>query len=81
MQYAVVHDGMLSLEQKYETLRNGFNSGKLKSIEYRRYQLLQLAYMLKENDERILDALKQDLGRPAVESRLYVLPRIVVGGV
>lgn len=81
MQYAVAHDGILTLEQKYETLRNGFNSGKLKSIEYRRYQLLQLAYMLKENDERILDALKQDLGRPAVESRLYVLPRIVVSGV
>ncbi|KAJ2928248.1 hypothetical protein H1R20_g8864, partial [Candolleomyces eurysporus] len=51
-------------------LRAGFNSGKLKSIEYRKYQLLQLAYLVQENADRIEKALHSDLGRPAIESRL-----------
>ncbi|KAJ3497265.1 hypothetical protein NMY22_g19716 [Coprinellus aureogranulatus] len=58
-----------SVVQKYETLRNGFQSGKLKSTAYRKYQLLQLAHMVKENSVRITEALKQDLGRPVLESQ------------
>ncbi|KAG6818812.1 hypothetical protein H0H93_001417 [Arthromyces matolae] len=53
--------------QYHADLRAGFKTGKLRSIEYRKYQLLQLAYMLKDNVKRFEDALKSDLGRPALE--------------
>ncbi|KAG9048893.1 hypothetical protein FS837_011802 [Tulasnella sp. UAMH 9824] len=53
-----------------ERLQAGFNSGKLKSIEYRKNQLLQLAYLVKENSKRFEDAFAIDLGRHAVETRV-----------
>lgn len=53
------------------TLRNGFRSGRTKNIEYRKYQLLQLAYMLQDNIKRLEEALAADLGRPPLESQLY----------
>ena len=64
----------LTLGQIHAELRAGFNSGKLKSIEYRKYQLLQLAYLVQENADRIEKALQSDLGRPTIESRLCVCP-------
>lgn len=54
-----------------DELRAGFASGKLKSIEYRKYQLKQLAYLLKDNLERFQDAMEKDFTRPVLESRLY----------
>lgn len=54
-------------------LRAGFKSGKLTSIAYRKYQLTQLAYLIKDNMPRFEEALKQDLGRPVVESRFLEL--------
>ena len=57
--------------QIHTELKNGFNSGKLKSIAYRKYQLLQLAYMIKDNSERLQEALMADLGRPALEAQWY----------
>ncbi|KAG9021968.1 hypothetical protein FS837_006833, partial [Tulasnella sp. UAMH 9824] len=53
-----------------ERLQAGFNSGKLRSIEYRKNQLLQLAYLVQENSKRFEDASRVDLGRPAVETRV-----------
>jgi acyl-CoA reductase-like NAD-dependent aldehyde dehydrogenase len=53
------------------TLRNGFRSGRSKNIEYRKYQLLQLAYMIQDNAKRFEEAEAADLGRPALESQLY----------
>ncbi|KAJ7461546.1 NAD-aldehyde dehydrogenase [Mycena latifolia] len=46
----------------------GFNSGKTKSVAFRKYQLLQLAYLVKDNEKLFVDALASDLGRPALES-------------
>ncbi|KZT73583.1 aldehyde dehydrogenase [Daedalea quercina L-15889] len=51
-------------------LNRGFRSGKTKSIDYRRDQLLRLAYLLKDNKKRFQEALFADLGRPAGESNL-----------
>ncbi|CAL1697398.1 unnamed protein product [Somion occarium] len=51
-----------------DALLKGFGSGKTKSIKYRKEQLLQLAYLLKDNHQRFLDALAKDLGRPALET-------------
>ncbi|KAM6503217.1 NAD-aldehyde dehydrogenase [Amanita muscaria] len=54
--------------QIHAKLRAGHKSGKLRSLEYRKYQLLQLAYLVKDNTKRFEEALKADLGRPALES-------------
>ena len=51
-------------------LRAGFASGKLTPIAYRKYQLLQLVYMLKDNMARFEAALLSDLNRPVLESRM-----------
>ncbi|KIO28884.1 hypothetical protein M407DRAFT_21961 [Tulasnella calospora MUT 4182] len=53
-----------------ERVKAGFNSGKLRSIEYRKNQLLQLAYLLKENSKRFEDAFGVDLGRHSVETNM-----------
>ncbi|KAF8348497.1 NAD-aldehyde dehydrogenase [Amanita rubescens] len=52
----------------HAAVREGHKSGKLRSIEYRKYQLLQLGYLVKDNAKRFEEALKADLGRPALES-------------
>ncbi|KAG8945726.1 hypothetical protein FRC04_000585 [Tulasnella sp. 424] len=54
----------------HERLTSGFRSGKLKSIEYRKNQLLQLAYLVKENSKRFEDAFAVDLGRHTLETRV-----------
>ncbi|KAF8156031.1 NAD-aldehyde dehydrogenase [Crassisporium funariophilum] len=65
------------IDKIYNELRAGFASGRLKPIEYRKYQLAQLAYMIKDNMARFEEALKADLGRPALESRfLEIVPTI-----
>ncbi|KAI0767690.1 NAD-dependent aldehyde dehydrogenase [Fomes fomentarius] len=48
--------------------RRAFLDGKLKSIEYRKEQIAQVGYMLKDNEQRFFDALKHDLGRPTLET-------------
>lgn len=59
--------------QIHAELRAGFQTGKLKSIAYRKYQILQLAYLIKDNAKRFEEAFAADLGRPPLESELYVL--------
>ena len=61
---------MLTETKIHAELRAGFQTGKLKSVAYRKYQLLQLAYLVKDNTERFEQALARDLGRPAVEGHL-----------
>ncbi|KAF8221246.1 NAD-aldehyde dehydrogenase [Tricholoma matsutake] len=56
------------IDKHYAALRAGFNSGKFKSIAYRKYQLLQLAYLIRDNEKRFVEALASDLGKPALES-------------
>ncbi|KAG6872490.1 hypothetical protein C0995_009352 [Termitomyces sp. Mi166 len=58
---------LTGLVQIHAQLRAGFKAGKLKSIAYRKYQLLQLAYLIKDNKKRLEEALNADLGRPALE--------------
>ncbi|KAI0709501.1 aldehyde dehydrogenase [Earliella scabrosa] len=50
-----------------------FLDGKLRSIPYRKAQIAQLGYMIKDNEQRFLDAFMQDLGRPVLESKLSEL--------
>lgn len=57
------------IEKIHTELRAGFQSGRLKSVAYRKYQLLQLAYLIKDNEKRIQEAMRLDLGRPKLESQ------------
>lgn len=51
-------------------MRAGFASGKLTPIAYRKYQLLQLIYLLKDNMARFEAALQSDLNKPVLEARM-----------
>ena len=44
----------------------------MQSIEYRKYQLVQLIYLIKDNIEAIENAVISDLGRPTLETRMSV---------
>jgi aldehyde dehydrogenase (NAD+) len=56
--------------QIYSTLQKTFQSGKTKPIAFRKVQILQLAYLLKDNYERFKEAFAIDLGRPSLEASL-----------
>ncbi|TDL22725.1 NAD-aldehyde dehydrogenase [Rickenella mellea] len=63
-----------------ETLKQAFRSGKLKSIEYRKQQVLQLGYLIQDNVERFQKALAADLGRPVQESNVLEIASMVAEG-
>jgi aldehyde dehydrogenase (NAD+) len=48
-------------------LRDAFDSGRSRSIEWRREQLRRLKTMLEEGEGELLDALAADLGKPRLE--------------
>ncbi|OSC99247.1 NAD-dependent aldehyde dehydrogenase [Trametes coccinea BRFM310] len=50
--------------------REAFFSGKTKSIAFRKAQIAQVGYLLKDNEHRFIEALKQDLRRPESETIL-----------
>jgi len=58
-------------EKLLHGLRAAFNSGRTKSIEYRKNQLRAFLRLLDENVEPICDALKKDLRRSRFEAVLY----------
>ena len=62
----------MSSLQIHARARQAFADGKLRSIPYRKAQIAQLGYMIKDNEQRFLDAFMQDLGRPVLESKLSV---------
>ncbi|KAF7337964.1 Aldehyde dehydrogenase [Mycena venus] len=59
------------IEKIRAELQAGFDSGKTKSIAFRKYQLLQLAYLIQDNAKAFEDALASDLGRHALESNFF----------
>ncbi|GJJ10827.1 hypothetical protein Clacol_005055 [Clathrus columnatus] len=61
------------IDKIYTTLNESFRSGKTKSIEFRKDQLLKFAYMFSDNINNFVETLKQDIGRPSLEALLYVL--------
>ena len=50
-----------------DTLRTSFDAGTTRPLAWRRRQLEQMITMLEENETELLEALKTDLGKPAVE--------------
>ncbi|CDO77358.1 hypothetical protein BN946_scf184787.g7 [Trametes cinnabarina] len=58
--------------------RQAYRSGKAKSVEFRKQQIAQVGYMLKDNEERFVQAAKQDLGRPEIETVLIDLSAVYI---
>lgn len=59
---------MEGIEAGLVGLRRAFRSGKTRGIEWRTGQLRALLKLLAENEARIFEALKQDLGKHPVEA-------------
>ena len=53
--------------QLVATLRDGFESGLTRPLDWRRGQLDAVERMLRENEQRIAEALRADLSKPAQE--------------
>ena len=51
-----------------ESLRQAFNSGRTRPLEWRREQLKGILRMLGERQSDLLDALRQDLGKPRLDA-------------
>ncbi|KAM5536907.1 hypothetical protein V8D89_009454 [Ganoderma adspersum] len=51
--------------------RQAYKCGKAKSIAFRKEQIAQVGYLVKDNEERFKEALKQDLGRPFLETEFF----------
>jgi len=54
-------------------VREGFRSGKTRSLEWRRQQLLQFRKMINENEQEFLEAIRSDIGRSYIESDIAEL--------
>ncbi|CAE7254365.1 Aldh3b1 [Symbiodinium natans] len=59
-----------SLDEGYAVLRQTFKSGRTKSYEWRRSQLLALEQMIKTEELRMAEAVAKDLRRPQAETLL-----------
>ncbi len=55
-------------EAVVERLRATFNDGRTRDADWRRAQLRGLRRMLRERETEFADALRQDLGKPALEA-------------
>lgn len=53
--------------QRVADVRATFNTGHTKPLAWRRQQLEQMKRMLEENEEKFIEALRTDLGKPTVE--------------
>ncbi|XP_052232285.1 aldehyde dehydrogenase family 3 member B1-like isoform X3 [Dreissena polymorpha] len=54
-----------------QAMRGVFRSGRTKSVEWRRAQLMALLKLLDDNRERICQALKEDLNKSKMEGLLF----------
>ncbi|KAA1419293.1 aldehyde dehydrogenase family protein [Nocardioides humilatus] len=57
-----------SAEQLVTRLRRTFESGRTRDLDWRRRQLRGLSQLLADNEEQILAALAEDLGKPRFEA-------------
>ena len=61
-------DTVSSIPSLVDSLRSSHTSGLMRDIEARRTQLRQLRRMITEHEDRVLAALKTDLGKPPMEA-------------
>ena len=65
----LVHTPAAEIPGIVQQLRGVFLTGKTRDVAYRKKQLKQFAYMMKENADAFADAINKDLGRPATETQ------------
>ncbi len=58
----------LDIKEIIAKQRAFFGTGQTKSIEFRRAQLQKLTQLIKEHEQKILDAVYADLRKPAIEA-------------
>ena len=61
------HTDLANIPGMVAGLRATYRSGRTRPLEWRRAQLHQMIKMLEENEAAFADALRVDLGKPAVE--------------
>ena len=59
---------MSDVKSVFNKQKEFFNSGKTNDINFRIDNLKKLKQVIKENEDKILDALKKDLGKSNFES-------------
>ncbi|MEZ6189226.1 MAG: aldehyde dehydrogenase family protein [Planctomycetota bacterium] len=57
-----------TIPERLQALRRTFRSGRTKDLAWRRRQLERLVAMLRENEERLFEVLKLDMGKPQEEA-------------
>lgn len=53
-----------------DVARRAFLSGKAKPLSFRKEQIAQVGHLIKDNEDRLKDAIKTDIGRHPVETDL-----------
>ncbi len=66
--YDAVMTAVELIPEIVDRVRRGFDSGVLRSIQSRRTQLGQLRRLLVEQEDRLVDALVADVGKPRIEA-------------
>ncbi|KAJ5827643.1 hypothetical protein N7447_004406 [Penicillium robsamsonii] len=64
------------IETFHSTLVSTFQTGRTKDLAWRKWQLKQLWWLIEDNEQAILNAIKDDLNRSEVESYLTDLAGI-----
>ena len=58
----------MNFDQQIQQHKDYFNSHSTYDLAWRKHQLLQIKKLVQENEQLCLDALQQDLGKPALEA-------------
>lgn len=56
------------VEEMLGEVRRTFKGGRTRGVEWRKAQLQALLNLLAENEDKIIEALRQDLGKHPVEA-------------
>ncbi|GJE85335.1 NAD-aldehyde dehydrogenase [Phanerochaete sordida] len=67
---SLVYTNVDDVPKIHAELKQSFQTGKTRDIAFRKEQLAQLAWLLKDNTERFAEALQADMHRPSIESDL-----------
>lgn len=70
------YESVEEIQSCHSTLVSTFQTGKTKDIAWRKWQLKQLWWLVEENEQAIIDAIKSDLNRPGFETYLTDLAGI-----
>ncbi|PVG01130.1 aldehyde dehydrogenase [Serendipita vermifera] len=64
------YTSLKEIDNIHDALKTSFRSGKMQSVAYRKRQLANLAYMIKDNTDALCDAVQKDLHRNPTETLL-----------